>query len=181
MSATDASNSKQNFSQRLLAELDALYRTTRYLTGDSALAEDIVQEVSLKAIRGQHTFRRNSDFRPWIFAILRNTLKDYYRRQNIRPIIVSLEADELEIPTDEPLDNRLLEYVLDEEIEQALNELPEEMRLAVLLADVEEFSYQEIAKILDWPLGSVMSRLYRGRQKLKHRLLTYARKRGYQT
>jgi RNA polymerase sigma-70 factor (ECF subfamily) len=180
MSLTNASNAKQKFGQRLLAELDALYRTARYLTGDPILAEDIVQEVSLKAIRGQDTFRQNADFRPWIFTILRNTLTDYYRRQNIQPAPLSLEADDLDIPTDELPDHRLFEYVLDEEIEQALSELPQEMRLAVLLADVEEFSYQEIATVLDWPLGSVMSRLYRGRQKLRQRLLEYARSRGYQ-
>ncbi len=180
MSSTAASNSKPDIGQRLLAELDTLYRMAHYLTGDPTLAEDIVQEVSLKAIRGQHTFRPDAAFRPWIFSILRHTLADYYRRQNVRPATVSLETDGLELPADEPLSHRLFDYVLDEEIEQALSELPFEMRLAVLLADIEEFSYREIAEILDWPLGSVMSRLHRGRRKLRQSLLAYARSRGYE-
>lgn len=179
-SSTAASNSEPDIGQRLLAELEALYRTARYLTGDAALAEDLVQEVSLKVIQGQHTFRPEADFRPWVFSILRHTLTDYYRRQNVRPVTVSLEADGLDLPADEPLDYRLFDYVLDEEIEQALGELPFEMQLAVLLADIEEFSYREIAEVLEWPLGSVMSRLHRGRRKLRQRLLTYAKSRGYQ-
>lgn len=181
MGSTSHSNSKQNFSQRLLAELDTLYRTARYLTGDPVLAEDIVQEVSLKAIQGQHTFRKNAEFRPWIFTILRNTITDHYRRQNVRAATISLDPDDSELATDDPIDSRLFDYVLDAEIEQALSELPEEMRLAVLLADIEEFSYKEIAQIAGWPLGSVMSRLHRGRQKLRKRLLAYAQSRGYQT
>lgn len=176
------SNSGQSFNQRLLEELNTLYRTARFLTGDAALAEDIVQEVSLKAIQGQSSFRQNAAFRPWIFTILRNTLTDHYRRQNSRPTTVSLETDEAPEPAargnDLP-DSSIFDYVLDEEIEQALLDLPEQMRLAVLLADVEEFSYKEIAQILDWPLGSVMSRLHRGRHKLRRRLLDYAKKRGY--
>ena len=180
MSAAAASDAELDIGQHLLAELDALYRTARYLTGDSLLAEDMVQEVSLKVIQGQQTFRPEAEFRPWVFSILRHTLADYYRRQNMRPATVSLEADGLEMPGNTPLDQRLFEYVLDEEIEQALAEIPFEMRLAVLLADVEEFSYREIAEVLDWPLGSVGSRLHRGRRKLRQRLLTYAKRRGYE-
>lgn len=181
MSRNSNANSRQAFSQRLLNELDTLYRTARFLTGDPVLAEDIVQEVSLKAIQGQHSFAQNADFRPWIFTILRNTLTDHYRRQNSRPTTISLDTEQApELAADEPLDSRILAYVLDDEIEQALLEIPEEMRLAVLLADVEEFSYKEIAQILDWPMGSVMSRLHRGREKLRRRLLSYAKQRGYQ-
>jgi RNA polymerase sigma-70 factor (ECF subfamily) len=181
MSSTADSSSEQDFKQRLLAELDALYRTARYLTGDPALAEDIVQEVSLKAIQSQHTFRRGANFRPWIFAILRHTLTDYYRYEHTHPAPISLALDDPEMSTPGPSsDSHIFKYVLDEEIEQALNKLPDEMRLAVLLADIEEFSYREIAETLAWPLGSVMSRLHRGRQKLRHYLRAYARSRGYQ-
>jgi RNA polymerase sigma-70 factor (ECF subfamily) len=180
MDSATASNAEPDIGQHLLAELDALYRTARYLTGDPLLAEDLVQEVSLKVIRGRQTFRPGAEFRPWVFSILRHTLADYYRRQNVRPAMVSLEADEIELPSHAPLDQRLFEYVLDEEIEQALAEIPFEMRLAVLLADVEEFSYREIAEVLDWPLGSVGSRLHRGRRRLRQRLLAYAKRRGYE-
>ena len=180
MNSTDAPESKPDVGHYLLAELDALYRTARYLTGDSTLAEDIVQEVSLKVMQGRHSFQADANFRPWVFAILRNTIADYYRRQHESPPTISLDGDQLDLPAAVPLDSRLLDYVLDDEIEQALSEIPFEMRLAVLLADIEEFSYREIANILDWPLGSVMSRLHRGRQKLRQRLLTYAKQRGYE-
>lgn len=180
METTNTSESSPDLEQQLLLELDALYRTARYLTGDPILAEDIVQEVSLKVMQGQHTFQPDSNFRPWVFAILRNTVTDHYRRQKVRPTTISLDSEEVELPPAEPVDGRLLDYVLDEEIEQALGEIPFEMRLAVLLADIEEFSYREIATILDWPLGSVMSRLHRGRKKLRQRLLAYAQRRGFE-
>lgn len=168
------------FAQQLLDQLDALYRTARYLTQDSMVAEDIVQEVSLKAIQKRHTFRNGSKFRPWIFAILRNTVTDYYRQQGRTPTMVSFEADQVEHPLTEPVDQLLFDYLLAEEIEEALAQLPDEMRLAVLLADVEGFRYKEIAAILEWPMGTVMSRLYRARKKLRGHLLAYAQSRGYQ-
>lgn len=171
--------SAPDFNRLLLAELDALYRTARYLTGDSALAEDLVQEAAMKAIRAKNTFHCEADFRPWIFTILRHTVSDYYRWQETHPAPVSLEDDDLELVAEETPDKNLFDHLLDEEVTEALAELPAEMRLAVLLADVEGFSYREMAEILGWPLGSVMSRLYRGRQKLRQLLLTYAKKRGY--
>ncbi len=172
-------NPSFDFNQLLLAQLDGLYRTARYLTGDPALAEDLVQEVALKAIRGQPTFRGEANFRPWVFTILRNALADYYRRHGAEPTVIGLDDDGVEALAAEPFDQNLFEHVMDDEVTQALAELPTEMRLAVLLADVEEFSYQDIAQILGWPLGSVMSRLHRGRQKLRQRLLAYAKTRGY--
>lgn len=171
--------SAPDFNHLLLAELDALYRTARYLTGDPALAEDIVQEVAVKAIRAKATFRSEADFRPWIFTILRHTVSDHYRWQDTHPTPLSLEDDDLELVVEETLDKNLFDHLLDEEVTQALAELPAEMRLAVLLADVEEFSYRDMAEILGWPLGSVMSRLHRGRQKLRQLLLTYAKEKGY--
>lgn len=172
-------NKKHDFSASLLAELDALYRTARYLTSDGQLAEDIVQEVAMKAIRSSHTFRAELDFRPWIFTILRNTIKDYYRHQKRQPQTFSLADDEVGLPVYEGPDESFFQNVLDEKIEDALAQLPEEMRLAILLVDVEGFSYQELAQTLDWPLGTVMSRLYRGRRHLKKLLRNVAENRGY--
>ncbi len=169
---------RPTFNQQLIDELDSLYRTARYLTGNPILAEDIVQEVSLKAMRAQHTFHPEKPFRPWIFAILRHTISDYYRHQQRAPREISLEVDS-DIVAEQRVEARLLDKVLDEEIEQALGDLPEAMRLAVLLADIEGFSYRDIADLLEWPLGTVMSRLHRGRQRLRQRLLTYAKRRGY--
>lgn len=181
---------QQTFNESLLAELDALYRTAAYLSGDRALAEELVQDVAVKAIQGRATFRPDANFRPWLFAILRHTLADYYRASGARPKAISLEAITLDgsshagngsaLLHEASLEQTLFDQVWDEEIATALGELPDEMRLVVLLADVEGFSYQEIATVMDWPLGSVMSRLHRGRQKLRERLLLYAEHKGYQ-
>ena len=183
-------STKQTFNEALLAELDALYRTAAYLSGDRALAEELVQEVAVKAIQGQATFRKDANFRSWLFAILRHTMADYYRKSGGRPTAISLEAIQLDgvclhdngatALREASLEQTLFDQVWDEEVADALGELPDEMRLAVLLADVEGVSYQEIATVMDWPLGSVMSRLHRGRQKLRERLLLYAEHKGYQ-
>ena len=173
-------NKKEHFSASLLAQLDALYRTAYYLTHDAMLAEEMVQEVALKAIRKRHTFREGANLRPWIFAILRNTIADHFRQKKRRPLTFSLndKIDDQSMASDGP-ETHFFNNVLDEEIEQALSRLPEEMRMAILLVDVEEFSYQELAEALNWPLGTVMSRLYRGRRKLKQLLQELAQRRGY--
>ncbi len=178
--ALDADN--DDFARQILAELDALYRTARYLTGDAHLAEDIVHDVVVKALKHRHSAHARETLRPWLFTILRNTVVDYFRRQGRRFRSVSLESveDGHSFPlADEPVDAHVLSTILDAEIEQALAQLPEEMRLAVWLADVEGLSYKEIAQILQWPQGTVMSRLYRGRQKLRQYLRQYAQRLGY--
>ena len=173
---------RQDFGQQLLAELDALYRTARYLTGDAHLAEDIVHDVIVKALKARHKLRAGASLRPWLFAILRNTVIDHYRQQGRKFRQISLESlGEENEPTlsDGPIDIAILNQVLDEEIEKALAQLPEEMRLAILLADVEGLSYKEISQVLQWPAGTVMSRLHRGRQKLRKYLKKYAQQLGY--
>ncbi len=168
------------FHRDLLDALDALYRTARYMIGDPQQAEDIVHDVVAKALEARHTFRPGARMRPWLFAILRNTVADYYRRLGRQ--FTQVAIDDLEFDTDETAispDAQVLARFMDEHIEEALAQLPEEMRLAVLLADVEGFSYREIAEALDWPLGTVMSRLYRGRKKLRQRLSQLPQVRTY--
>ena len=173
-------NKQHDFSASLLAQLDALYRTAYYLTRDALLAEDTVQDVALKAIKKRHTFREGGNFRAWIFAILRNTLADHFRQKKKQPLTFSLnEVVDEESVSEEGPDALFFKNILDEEIEQALNTLPEEMQLVILLVDVEGFSYQELAETLNWPLGTVMSRLYRGRRKLRTQLQKLAQRRGY--
>lgn len=173
-------NKQNDFSASLLAQLDALYRTAYYLTRDALLAEDTVQDVALKAIKKRHTFREGGNFRAWIFAILRNTLADHFRRKKREVVTFSLnEATDEESISEEGPDVLFFKNVLDEEIEQALKALPKEMQIAILLVDVEGFGYQELAETLNWPLGTVMSRLYRGRRKLRTQLQNLAQRRGY--
>ncbi len=169
---------KTSFEKQLLNELDALYRTARYLVRDPHLAEDIVHDVIAKALEAKRSFRQRESIRPWLFTILRNTITDHYRRQGRRFDYDSLETLEAN-PTDAidafQVDEHVLSGVFDERIEQALATLSDEMRMAVLLADVEGFSYQEIAEALGWPVGTVMSRLHRGRKKLRQNLTSYVR------
>ncbi len=190
MNSKNGVDSQQNFRQCLMAELDALYRTASYMTGIPDIAEDIVQDVALKAIRGQNTFRPEANFRPWIFTILRHTVADYYRSQKIQHLEVNLDEMLEHVNGDHAtssmadlnqtsIEKFFLDQIWEEEISEALRELPEEMRLAVLLVDVEEFSYRDIAEVLGWSPGSVMSRIYRGRQKLRQRLVAYAADKGY--
>jgi RNA polymerase sigma-70 factor (ECF subfamily) len=155
-----------------------LYRTARYLTGNVQLAEEIVQETALKAIQSRDTFDTTRPFRPWIFAIMRHTLQDYYRLNGRQPDMFALNEDELSLYNKPSPENALLKQILDEDIEQALQQLPQEMGLAVILVDIEGFSYQELADTFNWPLGTVMSRLHRGRHKLRVQLADYAQKRG---
>lgn len=179
MNRNGNTNDPHSFSEQLLAALDALYRTAYYIIGDALLAEDLVQEVAMKAVQAQHTFHPGAPFRPWIFAILRHAITDYFRAHSKTPPPFNLDSDSVTPHDTASLEETVLDQLWDEEVANALADLPAEMRLAVLLADVEEFSYQEIADVLHWPLGSVMSRLARGRQKLRQRLLTYAEKKGY--
>ncbi len=173
------SETYQHFRRLLLAELDALYRTARYLTRDATLAEDLVHDVVVKALEKHQGFRQGAALRPWLFAILRNTVVDYYRRHGREVSSLDIDDHQDAIPDNVSVDERVLDGVLDEEIEEALAQLPEDMRLAVLLADVEEMSYKEIASVLGWPLGTVMSRIHRGRQKLRAALKDLARRRGF--
>ena len=137
-------------------------------------------EEALKAIKKRHTFRQGANFRPWIFAILRNTLADHFRRKKKQPITFSLDDETHdEYVTKEGPEGIFFDHILDEEIEQALSTLPKEMQMAILLVDVEGFGYQELAETLNWPLGTVMSRLYRGRRKLRTQLQKLAQRRGY--
>ncbi len=169
---------KTSFEKQLLNELDALYRTARYLVRDPHLAEDIVHDVIAKALEARHSVRHRENLRPWLFTILRNTITDHFRRQGRRyhyDSLETLETDQSHLADAFQVDEYVLSNVFDEHIEHALAALSEEMRMAVLLADVEGFSYQEIAEALGWPVGTVMSRLHRGRKKLRQNLTSYVR------
>jgi len=179
---------KREFEELALVHLDSLYRTALRLTGNEQEAEDLVQETFLKAYRFFHQFQRGTNCRAWLFTILRNTHINRSLRQARNPSTVDLE--EVEPFYDQLLRDGLvqgsgdaaeevLRGLLDEEVERALEELPEERRLVVILADVEGFTYKEIAQITNSPQGTVMSRLYWGRRSLQEKLWKYAREAGY--
>ncbi len=177
------------FFAEAMTHVDALYRTALRMTRNPADAEDLVQETYLKAHRFRGGFTPGTNLRAWLFRILTNSFINEYRKRSRQP--ATTETGDLE---DYYLFRRIKEsgedlgidpeatvmrMFLDDEVRQALEELPEQYRIAVLLADVEGFSYKEIAEITETQMGTVMSRLHRGRRQLQQKLWEYAQSRGY--
>jgi RNA polymerase sigma-70 factor, ECF subfamily len=160
------------FEAESLAYINALFATAVRLTANRADAEDLVQETYLKAYRSAGQFRPGTNLKAWLFTILHNTFLN--TRRTAGREVVTDEADELErVPqpeTAESPEQILLRKTLDVDLQAALDALPESFREAVWLRDVEEFSYAEIAGILHVPIGTVMSRISRGRRMLYERL-----------
>ena len=177
-----------DFEAAAMPFVDSLYNTAFRMTRNAEDAEDLVQESYLKAYKYYDKFQEGTNFKAWLFKILKNTFINNYRRRQQRPpqsdfaeIEESFEtqvSDEVKRRIKSP-EEELLEDILDEDVQRALDELPSDYRMAVLLADLEGFSYKEIAEILELPVGTVMSRLYRGRKLLEDGMLRYARDHGY--
>jgi RNA polymerase sigma-70 factor (ECF subfamily) len=151
-------------------------------------AEDLVQETFMKAFRSFATFEPETNIRAWLFRILTNSYINRYRKQIAEPAKASfndvksfLASEEAAAATEdaEGMEDFALGERLDSEVKRALDELPDEFRTVVVMVLVEGMSYKEVARTLDVPIGTVMSRLFRGRQALRHRLADYARQHGY--
>ncbi len=177
-----------NFEATAMPYVDSLYNTAYRMTRNAEDAEDLVQETYFKAYKYYDKFEEGTNLKAWLFKILKNTFINSYRKRQQLPResdFVALEeslerwlSDERRERGGSPEDE-LLETVLDEDVQRALDDLPPDYRMAVLLADLEDFSYKEIADILEIPVGTVMSRLYRGRRALEAAMLSYAREHGY--
>ena len=166
-----------------------LYSAALRMTRNSADAEDVVQETFLKAYRAYHTFQAGTNLKAWLYRILTNTYINRYRKQVRRPNEVDFgEVEDLYLykrmgsvesgRAARSAEDQVLEHFVDADVKAAVEELPEHFRMPVLLADVEGFSYKEIAEILDVPIGTVMSRLHRGRKALQKALWDFAEERG---
>ena len=159
------------------------------MTRNPADAEDLVQETFLKAYRAYHTFTEGTNLKAWLYRILTNTYINRYRKLSRRPKEVDLgEVEDLYLyrkvstsgtrEASRSAEEEVLSSFVDSDVKQAIEALPENFRLPVLLADVEGFSYKEISDIMDVPIGTVMSRLHRGRKALQKALWEFASERG---
>jgi RNA polymerase sigma-70 factor (ECF subfamily) len=166
-----------------------LYAAALRMTRNPTEAEDLVQETYLRAFRGFEGFQEGTNLKAWLYRILTNTYINFYRAKKRRPEQTELEDVEdlylyrrlggLEAAAaGRSAEDELLDFFTEAEVATAVEELPEQFRMAVLLADVEGFSYKEIAEILDIPIGTVMSRLHRGRKALQKKLYDFASARG---
>lgn len=181
---------RERFERDALPFLDQLYGAAMRLTRNPADAEDLVQETYAKAYSSFHQFKEGTNLRAWMYRILNNTFISSYRKKQREPQKSDagdledwqmLEASTHEAQGMRSAETEAMSALPDEEIKEALAALPEDRRLAVYLADVEGFAYKEIASILEIPLGTVMSRLHRGRSQLRELLAQYAAERGYAT
>lgn len=173
------------FEDQVLEHLDVLYAVALRLTRNPADAEDLTQNALVKALRFHDKFKEGTYIKAWLLTILRNTFINEYRRKSRRPTTVELNGSEA-APSDTPdrdvsfeLDRNRREHLfelLEDEVREALDAVPEDFREAVIMADLEDRSYKEIAEHMNCPLGTVMSRLYRGRKILREQLADYAEK-----
>ena len=177
------------FAEQAMPFMDQLYSHAMRMTRNAADAEDLVQETYLKGYRAFDSFKEGTNLRAWLFRILTNSYINNYRKKQRRP-------DESDLGDVEDLymyrrlggaetstlgrsaEDELLDTLTESEVKDAIEALPEQYRDAVLLADVEGFAYKEIAEILDVPIGTVMSRLHRGRKRLQEQLMEFGRSRG---
>jgi RNA polymerase sigma-70 factor (ECF subfamily) len=185
--AEDKEKARQEKKEKILKlceeNLPALYRTALRMTHNAADAEDLVQETFLKAFRSLDQFDESYNGKGWLFKILTNNFIDRYRKKQKKPfeveygdvtdVFINREGDYNENSRFIDPEEEFFKKFVSEDVKAAIEKLPEYYRLPVILTDIEGFSYHEVAKILDTPIGTVMSRLYRGRKMLRQYLLDY--------
>jgi RNA polymerase sigma-70 factor (ECF subfamily) len=176
----------QDFEEQVLEHLDMLYAVALRLTRNTADAQDLMQNTLVKALRFHDKFKEGTYIKAWLLTILRNTFINEYRRKVRRPTFVELTgaepAADIGPDPDMPYESatssqEALMELLDDQVKEAIESLPDDFRNAVIMADLQDKSYKEIAEAMDCPLGTVMSRLYRGRKLLRAQLEDYARER----
>jgi len=177
---------QREFNVEMIPHLDALYNFAIRLANDPNDAEDLVQDTIVKAYRFFASYERGTNAKAWLFRILKNSYINNYRKQSKQPYHVDFEDVSMyyESVRSERTDTNDMEEIiyrelLDDEVTKALNKLPEDFRTVVLLCDIEGFTYEEIANMLDVPIGTIRSRLHRGRNLLRTSLTEYASNRGF--
>ena len=180
---------RQLFEDQALVFMDQLYAAALRMTRNPADAGDLVQETYAKAYAAFASFEQGTNLKAWLYRILTNTFINIYRKNQRSPYQGTIDdLEDWQLGGAESLtqgrstrsaEAEAIDHLPDSDVKAALQSIPEDFRLAVYLADVEGFSYQEIADIMETPVGTVMSRLHRGRRLLRERLADYARERGY--
>ena len=180
---------QERFAELAMEHMSSLYSGALRMTRNPADAEDLVQETYLKAYRGFGGFEEGTNLKAWLYRIMTNTYINSYRAMQRRPDETDLGVVEdlylyrrlgglVAARTGRSAEDDLMDMFAEAEVKEAIEALPESFRMAVLLADVEGFSYKEIAEIMDVPIGTVMSRLHRGRRQLQKALWEFAGERG---
>lgn len=182
-----ASDRNTRFERDAIVFMDQLYAAALRYTKNPEDARDLLQDTYLKAFNSFHQFEEGTNLRAWLYRVLTTTFINSYRKDQRRPQLASGELEDWQLAQAQSHTSDLgksaeaeaLENLPDSDIKRALQEIPEEFRIAVYLADVEGFSYKEIAEIVNVPAGTVMSRLHRGRKLLREKLADYAKELGY--
>lgn len=174
------------FEREALPHMDLLYNYALRMTFNAADAEDLVQETYLKAFRFWDSYEQGTNIRAWLFRIMKNAYINRYRKEKKEPETV--EYQEIEnfynsvresAAESSDLQESVFNNLLEDDVANAIAALPEDFRTVVILCDIEELTYEEVAEFLDCPIGTVRSRLHRGRKLLRAQLTEFARKRGY--
>ncbi|SEC02626.1 RNA polymerase, sigma subunit, ECF family [Paramicrobacterium humi] len=175
------------FEEQAMPFLDQLYGAAMRMTKNPADAQDLVQETFVKAYAAFGQFTQGTNLKAWLYRILTNTYINMYRKKQREPYQSAIDdledwqmggAESTTAPSHRSAESEAIDHMPDSAVKEALQSIPEDFRLAVYLADVEGFSYQEIADIMKTPIGTVMSRLHRGRRMLRDHLTDYAVERG---
>jgi RNA polymerase sigma-70 factor, ECF subfamily len=177
---------RRAFEKEAVPYLDAVYHFAYNLTGNGEDARDLLQETFLKAFRFFNSFQQGTNCKAWLFQITKNSFINRYRKQTREPNKVRYDEIEEYYETLRPigtdannLEEHLFNELLDDDVTAALQALPEAFRSVIILSDIESMTYEEIAEILDCPIGTVRSRLHRARKMVRDRLFDYAKTKGF--
>ena len=175
------------FDQEFMPQIDSMYNFAYRLTNDEDDANDLLQDTYMKAFRFINSFQQGTNAKAWLFRILKNSFINDYRKKSKEPSKIDYQEvesvynsnDDAKIESTSDLRIEAVQDLIGDEVATALNSLPVDFRTVIILCDIEGFTYEEMAKILDIPIGTVRSRLHRARNLLKEKLRSYAKTMGY--
>jgi RNA polymerase sigma-70 factor (ECF subfamily) len=179
MTRSQKSTKQVEFEREALPHLDLLYNYSRRMINSSADAEDLVQETFLKAFRFWDGYERGTNVKAWLFKILKNSYINQYPKESREPEQVDYDSTERKNDHVGGSSEAFMEQMLEDDVTKAMASLPEEFRTVVILCDIEGLVYEEIAEFVEVPVGTVRSRIHRGRKLLRAKLFEYAKKKGY--